>query len=247
MNSRSRRDPALRNPNKRLSVGTMTFDVPRGILRGPSGWRLYVERVGSPTLRVRFADSIHGSVQASLDAAKAYLADANIRPAYKGIDLSRASLRTIVLERRIRPSKGGCAVPRFALAISPSSSELARPWMRIEIGTLNTVTQARIDVALARLTARWNRYRIECASTLSNTPVDRIDYKRLRAASNVPYRLNLFDLYVWNGKGTHVHFSPMHDVDPARPTDANSRVYWPGSWQPAPRINEISERASSRY
>lgn len=215
----------MRTGRERLAdVDGVQIAVPVGISRAARrSWRA---KRPDGTSR-QFSDGKQNPI-VSLDEAKRWLTGLPTRSQYD-MDLSKMPYRTIRVTRRFRNGLKD-SLPRFELEIPASKSEWREPWMRIYIGSLETVTQQRIDDAVATLHARWTEYR---------KLLDRHGRERLRAEGMTaqlaqltrtaepgtalyPTRLSLVDLMAWTGKGSSISFSPGHLVDHDR-----AEPFWP--------------------
>lgn len=126
--------------------------------------------------------------------------------------------RTLALTRIRRRSPN----PAFQLEVFPSKSAWRRSWMTIYLGSMATITQERIDVAVATLHARTALYREIYARTDRETALDSAEVHMLDveppANPDYPTRLQLNDVLCWTGISEGVTYLPKSDVDPGRTT-----------------------------
>lgn len=206
-----------------VEIGGHPLLVPDGIYRKEDGWLVRAAN-GRPDRR--FSDGKEGPLHAFTHAV-AWLNGRAARAPYD-MDLTRVPHRRLTLTRRFR--SGGpeaSAIPRFDLEISPSRSSERRPWMRIFLGTAQTLNQARINSAIATLHARWDAYREQLsqhsrehvllnaalAAEIASIVVPEALPQRMRP---YPTRLLAKNVRAWNGIAVGVGFSPSRTVDPAR-------------------------------
>lgn len=114
-----------------------------------------------------------------------------------------ARLRKLALTRRVMQGK---STPIYELSVQPSKADGKHGWMIIALGTSATVTQQKIDDAIATLVARLERYvglscheRACAAHEISNIAI---------AGAPAQTRLLMDDVLAWSGKGTNVTFYP---------------------------------------
>jgi len=226
-----------------FQIGDETFEVPRCIYRGDNRWRVLIERVGQATLRKSFGDA--KGIATGLEAAKRWVGEQAARAPFSGIPLHRQTHRKIALIMRTdRDRKPDGRTPSFSLEFSPSKSSWSRGWMKIFIGTDDTLTQRRIDKALALLAARMARYRIESARASAEIAVDAVDYAELKPLKCHPYRLHFCDALFWTGAATLVSFSPK----PIGHADADIlRLRAHANETSAPPINAVVRGARRRH
>lgn len=205
-------------------VDGVTYVPGHNITRDGKRWRVQVDRVGSPSLRRGFSDREYGSPATALSAAQRWLREQAPRQPYQGIDLTRTDERRMTLTRRVRTRGDGTAIPRYELEISPSKSGWRQPWMRVFLGSIKSIDQARVDAAIGTLRARWAAYQDHCKRYGPEEAAKLDGYTELPPVPATEHgtRLSFEDVVLWNGKGTNVGYCPAADVDPERQV-----AYWP--------------------
>lgn len=210
--------------------GTGAIQPPAGVRRCTRSWR---SRNPYGELR-QFSDGKAGP-EVSLQEAIRWMHGLPVRDAYD-LDLTRTKYRMISLSRRFRSGPVGKSPPRFELEIAPSKGWQRACWMRIFVGSIQTMTQERLDNAIATLHARWARFReemnrqgrlnscsdLDLGNTLYGLRVFAPDFEI--EAPPYPTRLALNDVLAWNGRGVGVGYSPSYLVDPNREV-----LFWPES------------------
>jgi len=156
---------------RKLKVGDVVFDVPRCVYRRRDGWRVQVERVGQKTIRKNFIDG--ACALSALQRAAAWLQKLEVRSAFREIPLHRQAHRRITLARRTdRDGKAYNRWPAYSLEFEPSKSEWMRGWMKIFAGSAVTLTQKRLDEALASMAGRIRAYRENAARSGAEKALD---------------------------------------------------------------------------
>lgn len=114
-----------------------------------------------------------------------------------------AHARKLALSRRIM--QGGID-PIYELSIQPGKAEGKHAWMRITLGSSATLTQERIDDAIATLVARLDRFttlaRIDRASAVREAQEITI------TVTSTQERLRIVDVLTWSGRGNGVSYYP---------------------------------------
>lgn len=206
------------------------------VIRLASSW--LVERSTDSGLieRREFPDSERGAA-ACLPHALAWQSGMDCSSTRDGASQEVIDFPRLSLQRRVSCVDGAV---EFEISIQPSGNlDLAR-WMRLSLGTHLTLTQLRIDAALATLEARWCAWFAALKSDPSIKPAD-IRLRRLGRDGKAPlvhYQLHLEDVMCWTGQGRGIAYSP------SRTTNAHRRlVYLPeiGSQ----RKRKESDRAES--
>lgn len=214
---------------REIELNGERLTVYAGIHRTQGGWR--VKATATRPAR-QFSDGKEGAV-ASLADATAWVQGKPTRDRYD-MDLTRVETRKMTLTRRFRSgAAAGNSAPRFDLEVSPSRSVNRASWMRVYLGSATTLTQERIDDAIATLHARWSEYR----KLLDRYGRERVLFstnlthalRKLQVASHpdaalrpYPTRLLLSDVLAWTGNGDGIGFTPARTVQPDR-----MAVFWP--------------------
>jgi hypothetical protein len=198
----------MNTTNRRpITVGSCTYDVPKNIYRLRNKWRVSIERVDQATIRKNFPDD--GSPCTSLQRATAWLSACEVRAPFTQIPLQRVAHRSLKLYRRTdRDGLPDTRNPSYSLRFEPSKSDWLRGWMTVFLGTKATMSQKRINEALGLLAARLQVYREESIRTSAQEAVDQQEYLFVAPLDVHSYRLLKRDILSWNGKGTHVAYSP---------------------------------------
>lgn len=183
--------------------------VPKWVFRDGPGWRIDIDRrrIAGTRFRRYIPDSGRPP-SVSLQEAVAAIQECPVHHALDGrlSPSPRKSIRQFVLRRELLHHHFA-----FTLSIDPSKSAWLRPWMRLFLGTDNTVDQERIDVAIAVLTARWLQFRLHAANHSVVQALDQ-EYADLPPATAVQASLEIDDLLLWTGRATGIRFSPAADI-----------------------------------
>ncbi len=183
--------------------------VPQWIYRDGPGWRIDIDRrrIAGTRFRRYVADAGRPP-STSLHEAKAIVDQAPLTRALDGRQSPspRVSFRKLVLRRTVRDNHFA-----FTLSIDPSKSIWFRSWMRLFLGTQNTIDQARIDMGIAVLTARWEHFRRHASAHSIAHALD-LDYDHLAPAASARAALQFDDLMAWSGVAKGIRYSPFRSV-----------------------------------
>jgi hypothetical protein len=210
----------MKTKSKKVKVGLIQFDVPRGVYRREKRWGARIERVGMPDARMSFHDD--GHPWRALKRAIAWVRRLRVRAAFTEIPLHRVEHRKLAIERRTDHNGKRDTEPRYSLQLRPSKSVWERGWMKIFLGVHSTITQERVDQAMALMAARAAAYRDASTASSAHMALDSQDYTQLEPLDLHPYRLSVADVLGWTGKSNLVSFSPSPEPRSAQPAAAIS-------------------------
>lgn len=204
-------------------VGGEFYRPRKTVSRDGKRWRVQVQRKGQPITRRSFTDSLHGGPAGALDAAHAWLDAQSIRAPYDCVAPRADGARRLTVTRRLRDSAGGVRIPRFTLEITPSKSAWRRDWMRVYLGTVMTINQHAIDVAVDLLRSRWDAFNQHAALHGRAAALSQ-DYASYALLPPPPHgtALRLVDLLAWNGDAEEVTYSPRSLV-----REGADDLFWP--------------------
>lgn len=210
---------------KSIEIDGVEYTPRANVSREGTRWRVQICRRsagGRSILRKSFRDAENQGTAGALDAAHTWMDNQAVRPPYSGIDRTSAAGRKITLVRRLKSSRpGGKKLPYFWLEITPSKSKWRKGWMRMYLGSMATIDQAKIDVTILTLRARWRAYR-DHEKQHGRTAALAIDFEGVGPDPGAPISdegetsLLLADLIAWNGRGERISYSPASTVDPDR-------------------------------
>lgn len=198
-----------------IHLNEEALHVPTGIYRDGPGWRVDIDRRRVAGVRFRRYVPDNGrSPQDALQDAIAVLRECPLTAVRDGrqTPMPRVAQRRLTLTRDVVGSS-----VRFTLEIPPSKSAWRRPWMRIFLGTDRTLTQERINHAIALLCARWAAFQAHAAAHSIREALDQ-RYEHCPPATAVKPRLRLCDVRCWTGKGTLISFQPRPKIVSSRRT-----------------------------
>jgi len=194
---------------RQVKLDGVVYDVPRCVHRDNANrrWRVSFDRVGQPLLRKCFADGPDPA--AALHRAIQWAQHANVRKPFHGIPLHRTANRRLTLCcREIGATEGVEGWKKFSLEFLPSKSAWKRGWMTIFLGTDRTLSQERIEIALAQMAGRVAMYRENAARTCAREAVDARGYEMAPPVVDHPYVLIKQDIAEWTGMARFIDFSP---------------------------------------
>lgn len=137
-----------------------------------------------------------------------------VPPQYAGIDLARTNRRQLTLYRRVLKDRTWPRC-RFELAIERSKG-CHGPWLRIFLGSTETIAQDRIDQAVATLHLRMRLFRRGVRMGVPRRTLFAFLALVQARTSRPQSQLKLQDVRAWTGKGVGVSYAPRHSVDPDR-------------------------------
>lgn len=210
---------------KSIEIDGVKYTPRANVSREGTRWRVQICRRSEgerSILRKSFRDAEHEGIAGALEAAHAWMDAQSVRPPYAGIDRTTSAGRKITLVRRLKSSRpGGKKLPYFWLEITPSKSKWRKGWMRIYLGSMATIDQAKIDDTILTLRARWRAYR-DHEKTHGRDAALSADFEAIGPGQQYAHsdeaetNLLLADLIAWNGRGSRISYSPASTVDPER-------------------------------
>lgn len=208
MPNRSRRPARHHSPE----LQELIAQAPEGVRWHKESWLTSRVREDGSTETRRFSGETIGCEKA-FKRAIAWREGKKVPDRYDGMDLSRVDRRKLTIYRRVlRGSRR--PLPRFEIQIERSKG-CSGQWMRIYLGTSNTLTQARLDSAVATLHLRMERFR-DAVVRSGREKADKGLEQVVVLEAPAQRQILLADVLAWTGKGVGVSYTPRASVDPSR-------------------------------